>query len=610
MFKRHLRVGVILTAVLMVVLAACAPASAPTAAPSPTVVVPTAAQPPTAAPQPTTAPTTAGATTAATTAATAAATTAVTATTAATAAATAASTAAPTKAAAATTAPTQAAATGAAGTLVFDADISDMISVDPAVSYEFNGDLTVHQAYETLVRFEGADLATLKPGLATKWDVKDAGDHWELTFNLRPDAKFASGNPVTADDVVYSFQRVLSLNKSPAFLFSDIAQIKPDGIKAADPQTVVLSIPKTASPQGFLAILTFTVASVVDSKVVKTHVSGNDFGSGWLLDHSAGGGPYVIDHWTKETEVLLKANPNAAIKPATPALLIKHVPEATNQLAALQKGDADIARNLSPEQIATLKGKPDVAVATGSSLNIIYVGMNATFKPLDNPDVREALRTAVDYDGIINGLLSGNALKLQTIIPTGLAGANPDAPFQANVTAAKQLLAKAGQDKGFTLELLIPTGQAPGGAAWADVAAKLQSDWSKIGVTVNIKQTTQAELLGTYRAQKGQLVLILWGPDFPDPDANAGPFSEYDANSIAFRNAWNDKQASDQAKAAALITDPAKRAAAYKDLTNYVLHNGPYVVLYQVKENFGLRANIKGFQWSPIGWTDFWTVSK
>ncbi len=584
----HPRFRIILIALAALLLAACA-APAPAQTPPP----PTVAAQPTSAPKATTPPQ---------------ATTAPSATTAPQATSAPKATTAPTSAA--TTAATQAPAGGAAGTLVVVNDISDMISLDPAVSYEFNGDLVVHQAYETLVRFEGADLSTIKPGLATKWNSRDAGDHWELTFNLRPDAKFASGNAVTADDVVYSFQRVLSLNKSPGFLFTDIAQLKQDSIKATDPQTVVITLPKTASPQGFLAILTFTVASVVDSKVVKTHVTGNDFGSGWLLDHSAGGGPYVIDHWTKESEVLLKANSNAATKPATSAVLIKHVPEATNQLSALQKGDADIARNLSPEQIASLQGKTGTTVASGDSLIIIYVGMNAGVKPLDNPDVREAMRSAIDYDGIINSLLSGNAKKLQTIIPAGLLGSNPDAPFQQNVNNAKQLLAKAGQSSGFSLELLIPTGQAPGGAAWSDIAAKLQSDWAKIGVTVNIKQTTQAELLNSYRAQKGQLVLILWGPDFPDPDANVGPFTDYAAKSIAYRNAWDDKQISAKGRDAALINDPTQRATAYKDITTYVLHNGPYAVLYQVSEKFGLRSNVKNFVWSPIGWTDFWTIGK
>ena len=159
---------------------------------------------------------------------------------------------------------------------------------------------------------------------------------------------------------------------------------------------------------------------------------------------------------------------------------------------------------------------------TGNSLQLVYVGMNVTVKPLDNVNVREALRTAIDYDGIVKDLFKGGAKKVQGIVPAGLAGYNETTPFQADVNKAKSLLQQAGQTA-ITLELLVPTGPAPGGVAWADLAAKLQSDWKNIGVTVNIKQTTQADLLGTYRAQKGQLVMILWGPDFPDPDANVGP---------------------------------------------------------------------------------------
>jgi peptide/nickel transport system substrate-binding protein len=507
--------------------------------------------------------------------------------------------------------PQPSATSAAASTLVWYADTSDLISLDPAVAYEFSGVLLAHNAYETLVKFEGADLATVKPGLAQSWDIKDSGSSWDITFKLRSGAKFASGNAITADDVVYSFQRVLKLNKSPAFLFTDIAQIKDTSIKATDPSTVVISLPKTASPQGFLAVLTFTIGSVVDSKEVKAKESGGDSGSGYLLDHSSGSGAYIIDHWTKNSEVQLKANPNysGGPKPALSGVLVKHVPESTNQQFALEKGDADIARNLGAQQIAALQGKQGVVTTSGNSLQLVYIGMNVTVKPLDNVNVREALRTAIDYDGIVKDLLKGGAKKVQDIVPQGLAGYNDSTPFQADVNKAKALLQQAGQTA-ITLELLVPTGPAPGGVAWADLAAKVQSDWKNIGVTVNIKQTTQADLLGTYRAQKGQLVMILWGPDFPDPDANVGPFTDYAAKSIAFRNGWDDKAIAAKGRDAALITDTAKRTAAYKDITDYVLHNGPYVVLYQPTEPFGLRSNVKGFVWSPMDWTDFAAISK
>jgi peptide/nickel transport system substrate-binding protein len=498
---------------------------------------------------------------------------------------------------------------GAASTLVIDRDLSDLISFDPAVLYEFSAVFATHNVYETLVKFEGTDLTTPKAGLATSWDIKDAGSNWDITFKLKSGVKFASGNPLTADDVVYSFQRAIKLNKSPAFLFTDIAGLKSESVKATDPTTVVVTMPKTSSTQTFLVVLTFTIGGIVDSKDLKTRETGGDFGSAYLLDHSAGSGPFVLDHWTKNSEFLLKANSNfGGTKPTLSGVLFKHVQEATNQQFALEKGDIDIANDLGSEQIAALQGKAGVVTTSGDNLQLVYVGMNATVKPLDNVKVREALRTAVDYDGIIKDLLKGNGKKVQGIVPKGLAAHNEATPFQADVAKAKSLLQEAGQTS-ITLEFLVPTGAAPAGAAWSDIAAKLKSDWAKIGVTVNIKQTTTADLLGTYRAQKGQLVMIYWGPDYPDPGANVNPFTDYKAKSIAYRNGWDDPVAT-RAHEAELITDPAKRVAAYKEITDYVLHNGPYVVLYQPSQLFGLRSNVKGFNWSSIGWAELASVTK
>jgi peptide/nickel transport system substrate-binding protein len=492
-------------------------------------------------------------------------------------------------------------------TLTIDSNIDDLITLDPAVVYEYSGILIAHNVYQTLVTFEGSDLQTIKPGLADSWETNDAGDHWELTFKLHPGNKFSSGNPITADDVVYSFNRVLAINGSPAFLFSDVAGLTPESVTAVDAETVQINLPKTASPGAFLAVLTNTVASVVDSKEVQAN-EGDDHGSTWLLDHSAGSGAYVVDHWTKDAEVLLTANPNFnGDKPALTSVLIRHVPESANQLTELQKGDADIALNLTAEQLATLGS--DATSVKGQDLRLFYVGMNVAVEPLDNPDVREALRMAIDYDGIVNDLLSGNAQKVQTIIPSPMFGSNSDAPFQQDVEGAKALLDQAGVSD-VNLELMIPEGAAPGGVQWSDLAAKLQSDWAEIGVTVDIKQVTFAELLDAYRAQGAQLALLYWGPDFADPDTNVTPFTNYEAKSIAWRNSWNDAEIAAKAKEAALMTDQAARETAYKEITDYVLHNGPYVILYQPAALFGVRNTVSGFEWNPMGFADFWKIVK
>jgi len=528
--------------------------------------------------------------------------------------ASAATTIAPTVAAAETSVPatvaavaTSVAPASAANTLTFDGNFQDMISMDPAVAYEYAGILVDHNTYQTLVQFVGSDLTTIKPALADSWATKDAGDHWELTFKLHAGNKFATGNPITADDVVWSINRVIAINSSPAFLITDVGGLITDSVKAIDPLTVQINMPKTASPGGFLSVLTNTIASVVDSKEAKTHETNGDHAAAWLLDHTAGSGPYMSDHWTKSVEVLLKANPNyAGTAPGLSSVLLKNVPVATNQLTELQKGDADLAETPTAEQLATLSG--NTVGTKGDNLLLYYVGMNVAMKPLDNPDVREALRMAIDYDGIIKDLLSGNAKKVQTIVPAGFFGFNSDAPFQADVAGAKALLQKAGVSN-VTLDMVVPTGNAAG-VAWADLAAKLQSDWAAIGVTVNIKQEAEADLLTSYRAQKNTLTLINWGPDYADPDTNVNPFANYDAHSIAWRNSWNDPGIATKVKAAALMTDPTARAAAYKDITEYVLHNGPYAILYQPSQLFGVSTKVQGFAWNPMGYADLWSVSK
>ena len=499
----------------------------------------------------------------------------------------------------------------ASDTLVYVNDISDMISLDPAVAYEFSGVLVAQNLYDTLVAFEGEDLTTLKPRLAQSWRIRDGGDVWQIVFQLRPGVKFSTGRLVTARAFAFSFDRVIALNKSPAFLLSDIGGMKEGDTIAVGSDTVVVSLPKTSSPQAFLSVLTFTVGAIVDPDEAMAHQSGSDRGEAWLRNHSAGTGPYMLDRWDPESRAVLVANPNYwGPKPRLSRVIIQHVPESSTQKFMLESGDADIAADLTPEQVLDLASKPGVMSQDGKLLQLVYVGMNVKQPPLDNVKVREAVRWSIDYDGIIRSLLRGGARKVQTIVPEGLFGFNSSAPFQQDISKAKALLAEAGVGGGFTVEMLVPTGPAPGGPKWADIAAKIQSDLAKAGIKVEIKETVQAQLLGVYRAQKGQMVMILWGPDFPDPDGNATPFSDYAAHSIAWRNQYNDTAAATLAKQAALEPDLSKRRTLYKQLTDKVLHEGPYIVLYQPTKRFGLRQNVQGFVWNPMAYAEFRTVSK
>lgn len=516
-------------------------------------------------------------------------------------------------AAAESAAPAASGATTAQETLVFAADLSDQISMDPAVVYEFGGIQVVGNIYETLVSFTPGDPA-LKPLLAKQWDIQDSGDQWTITFTLDERAKFATGRAVTADDVIYSWSRAIDLNKSPAFLLIDIAQLKQENLRAIDPQTVEVKLPKTSSPQVFLSILSFTIGAVVDKETVMAN-AGEDMGSTWLNDHSAGSGPYVLESWERSTQNVLAANPNYwGPAPAIKRVILRNVGEAANLQAAIETGDADIVQDLGSEQVAALANNPDVQIVKAPSSSLVYLGMNAKKAPLDNNDVREAIRYAINYDEIVNNLLGGNGQVVQEIIPAGLFGHTAAKPFTQDIARAKDLIAKAGVAEGTEIELLVTAAaNAPGGVEWGTLAAKLQNDLQQIGLKITIKAIQQSELLTIYRAQNAQLVLILWGPDFPDPDGNVTPFTNYAANSIAWRNNWEAPADLTQlGQQAALEQDSARRAELYKQLTERVLHEGPYAILYQPTRPFGVRKNIQNFAYDAADTpaVSFWLLKK
>jgi peptide/nickel transport system substrate-binding protein len=497
-------------------------------------------------------------------------------------------------------------------TLIFAADLTDIITLDPAVAYEFSGVQLSGNMYETLVSFNPGEPGVLVPVLAESWDVADDGDMWKLTFNLNPNAKFASGNPVTAQDVVFSWGRAIDINKSPAFLLIDICQIAKENVTAVDAATLEVRLPKTVSPQVCLAVLTFTTAAVVEQAAVEPNM-GEDMGESWLNDNSAGSGPYVLNAWERSVGVTLDANSNywGGAAPAMQRVIYQNTPELANLQAAIETGDADIVQDLGSEQAAALEGNPDVNLVRASTNYLIYVGMNATEAPLDNPDVREAIRYAINYDDII-ALMGGNAEIVQEIIPIGFLGHVGENPFTQDFDRARELLAGAGVAEGTEIDFIVPTGTAPGGLEWSVVAAKIQSDVAQIGLVLNIQQLQQSELLNIYRAQEGQMVLINWSPDFPDPDGNATPFSNYEANSLAFRNEWNDATAIELSKAAAVELDSDTRAEMYAELVDHVLHNGPYAVLYQPTRLFGVRSNVQGFIFDPNDTpiVSLWLISK
>jgi peptide/nickel transport system substrate-binding protein len=504
---------------------------------------------------------------------------------------------------------------GPTQTVVVASDTSGSVSLDPNQAYEFGTAFVDQQMYETLVAFRGGDLTHVVPDVAQSWEVSQ--DARTYTFHLKHGIVFSSGNPLTADDVVYSFQRIVNLPKDPAAWL--ITQMGIDdknvlsAVKAPDPYTVVITLGTPFSPGAFLSIMANAVASVVDSQTVKAHVQGGDWGAAWLDDHSAGSGPYQLVRWERQVAIEVVANPkyNMGPAPAIGRIVWPVIKENTVQREMLTRGDADVAWDLSGSQLAAIKNDPNVYIVAVPDLGEQYLGMDVKNVPaFGKPEVRRAVKYSIDYDGIINDLLNGRGTPLQGVIPKGLFGYEPSLPFKHDPAKAKSLLAEAGFGSGFTVDLLAGTGTAAGGISYGDLAAKIKNDLGEVGITVNVRQVAFSEVLKTYRGQQSQMVCLNWFVDYPDASDFANPFGDYTQKSLAWRLQYNNETLSKLVQQANSLQNTPERAAIYARANEIQAQDGPFAILYQPLISVAVSKRLQHFVFDPVNFIEYRTLAK
>ena len=484
-------------------------------------------------------------------------------------------------------------------TVVMAKQIDDIISLDPAEAYEFSGIEVINNVYDRLIRYEAEDLKTMVGGVVESWVIADDGR--TITLKLRPGQKFESGAPVTAEDAAFSLRRVVALDKSPGFLLSQLGWTKDNVatlITAPDDATLKISVPEKYAPTMVLSLLSSVVGSVVEKKVAMEHEAAGDMGNAWLKSHSAGSGPFRLVSWKPNESVTITANPGFRMgAPAIKRVVIRNVAEPATQRLLLQKGDVDIARDLTPDQMTALKDDASVVTQSVPGSQIWYLAMDQNEEHLKNPKVREALKDLIDYEGLTSSLLKGRMVPHETFLPTGFPGELDYKPFKLDVAKAKSLLAEAGYPDGFAINL-VTYGTSPG----VDIAQSLQQTLGQAGIKVTLNPVEEKQLYTEYRGRKHQLALLNWGPDYLDPHTNADGFAFNPDDSdtakhrvLAWRNHWFIPEISKQTTAAAQELDADKRVTMYHDLQKVVTDTGPFGFMFQELQPIGARKGVEGF---------------
>ncbi len=487
-------------------------------------------------------------------------------------------------------------------TLVVAWAIDDIITMDPSEAFEISGGEMMGNAYDRLLRYDVNDPSKLVADLAKTWSV--SADGKTFSFELKPGLKFASGNPITAEDVAFSYQRAVVLNKSPAFILTQFGLTKDnvkDKVKATGPLTLTFETDKSYAPTFVYNCLTANVASILDSKLVMSKEVNGDMGYAWLKTNYAGSGPLKIREWRANEVVALERNDNYwGEKSKMARVLYRHVKEASSQRLQLEKGDIDIARNLSPEDLAALASNKSIKTTATPKGTVYYIGMNTKNPNFAKPEVREAMKYLMDYAAIGDTLIKNIGIVHQNFMAVGLLGASKENPYKLDVDKAKALLAKAGLPNGFKVTIDMRTNQPVQG-----ITEAFQQTAKRSGVDIEILPGDGKQTLTKYRARTHDMYIGQWGADYWDPNTNAtfvqNPNNADDAPSkpLAWRNAWATPELTKKADAAILERDAGKRKVMYEEMQAEFRKTSPFIMIYQQVETAALRSNVNNLKIGP-----------
>jgi peptide/nickel transport system substrate-binding protein len=474
--------------------------------------------------------------------------------------------------------------------------------LDPHAIFDTEMQFVLYNAYDGLYRYEG-NPPQLTPWLAESYQATPDGLTWN--FKLRRGVKFHSGQEVTAEDIVYSFQRLLAVAKAPSTAFRNI--LKPENVTAVDRFTVRFVLSEPYAP--FLSAI--PIVAIVDRSVIDPHVKNSDRGSEWLSANDGGSGAYkIVANSFRENEALDLArfpehfmgwrdNPR-------PINLVKVRPvaETSTRVLALLKGEIDATDSYLPvEQVSRIEASKDARVSRDVSMRLLVITINNTKAPLNNLHVRKCFNYAFNYPGFLHDILHDTAVRNSAPIPqnlwgypTGLKGYDYD---MQKAKAECDLARKEGAN--LTREFRVHTQSE---AEQTNQAAQLfQSDLQKLGINVKIVPQPWTQLTAnTVSAQNTPDMWLHWvSTYFVDPENWIGQMYDSQFHGTWKASAWYKNPDVDKLlREARTNTNRDARAKIYADAARKVVDDAVDIWIYNTVQIRGLSKRLKGFRFNPV----------
>ena len=417
-----------------------------------------------------------------------------------------------------------------ADTLVIADKIDDIVSLDPAESFEFSGNDLLNNVYDSLIELDPTNLGPLVPGLAESWEVGRRRRHLHLQDAPGRQVPLRQPGDRRGRRLVAAARgdprQDPGLHPDPVRLHA--RRTSPRRSRPPTTTTLVIVTDKPYAPTFFFNCLTSIVASIVDKTEAMAHEANGDFGYEWLKTNSAGSGAYKLRAVQAVRQLRPRGGAGRLARRAAagaglraPRRRARHPAAAARERRHRHRPQAHPGRRRR-HRAATPTSRSSTSSAAASTTS----ALNQKVEPLNNPKVIEAVKYLIDYQGMADSFLKGSNIVHQSFLPAGFLGAHRRQALHARRREG-QGAARRGGRRADQRQALRP--QRPG-AAWRS-PSRLQNTLAQAGITVELRVGTGAEILGEYRARNHEMTMEAWGPDYPDPHTNADTFARNPDNS-------------------------------------------------------------------------------
>ncbi|MBQ3405476.1 MAG: ABC transporter substrate-binding protein [Oscillospiraceae bacterium] len=493
------------------------------------------------------------------------------------------------------------------------ATLSDVQSMD--VTQTTSDYFIPMNVYDRLFEIAVADdgSTSIVNSLCEDYQVSDDG--LTYTFKLREGVKFSNGNDMTAEDVAFSFTRLLTAGGVNDDIALEIvgAEALENGEAESLEGLVVnddysLSITLNAANAGFLAELTAVSMSVLDKETVE---AADDIGTN--IDNVIGTGPYKITEWVTNDHFTLEYNDQHwGEKPSVTKCICYIIPDASTQNLMFQKGNLDIIDldRVDASIIASTyeTNYADQIIVT-PRVGLTYFALNNTQEFLSDLNVRKAIQMCINRQEIIDSVYGGRGIVENGIIPTGVVGHNDNNQdaIKYDPEAAKALLAEAGYNEGdISFELSL---DSTANSKQQLTYQVIQQNLKDIGINAEIASYDESSWLDIRKSGEMDSFINTWTMDYNDP-ANIMYtfFGSPDKTAIRSLN-YADTAIMDRVAAASTIINDDERYAEYQSLEQkIVVDDAAWVPLFEQVHLYCISDRVDSFQPHWAGYTDFYVI--